>query len=102
MRIEIVREYMVKHTLNDAAISDRIDNEIKTVLRDRLGASLVESVDPLYPDDPAVPDMAYVPGRAGRDPADPHKNLRCRRRGTARQLPIVISTRWRSTGPSRA
>ncbi len=60
MRIGIVREYMVKHTLNDAAISDRIDDEIKTVLRDRLGATLVESVDPLYPDDPAVPDMAYT------------------------------------------
>ena len=60
MRIGIVREYMVKHTLNDAAISDRIDDEIKTVLRDRLGATLVESVDPLYPDDPAVPDMEYT------------------------------------------
>ena len=60
MRIGIVREYMVKHTLNDAAISDRIDDEIKTVLRDRLGASLVESVDPLHPDDPAVPNMEYT------------------------------------------
>ena len=60
MRIGIVREYMVRHTLNDAAISNRMDAEIKTVLRDRLGASLVESVDPLHPDDPAVPDMAYT------------------------------------------
>ena len=60
MRIGIVREYMVEHTPNDAAISERIDDEIKTVLRDRLGASLVESRDPLYPDDPAVPDMAYT------------------------------------------
>ena len=60
MRIGIVREYMIKHTLNDAAISDQIDNEIKTVLRDQLGASLVESVDPRYPDDPAVPNMAYT------------------------------------------
>ena len=60
MRIGIVREYMVKHTLNDAAVSDRIDTEIKSVLRDRLGASLVESVDPLYPDDPAVENMAYT------------------------------------------
>ena len=60
MRIGIVREYMVKHTQNDAAISDRIDNEIKTVLRDRLGASLVESVDPLHSDDPAVPNMDYT------------------------------------------
>ncbi len=60
MRIGIVREYMVEHTLNDAAISDRIDTEIKTVLRDRLGAALVESRDPLHPDDPAVVDMAYT------------------------------------------
>ena len=60
MRIGIVREYMVKHTLNDAAISDRIDDEIKAVLRDRLGATLVESVDPLHPDDPDVPDMEYT------------------------------------------
>ena len=59
MRIGIVREYMVKHTLNDAAISDRIDDEIKTVLRDQLGAVLVESVDPLHPDDPDVPNMEY-------------------------------------------
>ncbi len=60
MRIGIVREYMVRHTLNDAAISDRIDDEIRTVLRDRLGAVLVESVDPLYPGDPDVPDMEYT------------------------------------------
>ncbi len=60
MRIGIVREYMVQHTPNDAAISDRIDDEIKTVLRDRLGASLVESVDPLYPDDSGVENMTYT------------------------------------------
>ena len=60
MRVGIIREYMVEHTPNDAAIGERIDDEIKTVLRDRLGASLVESRDPLYPDDPAVPDMAYT------------------------------------------
>ena len=60
MRIGIVREYTVKHTVNDAAISDRIDDEIKTVLRDRLGAALVESRDPLHPDDPDVPDMDYT------------------------------------------
>jgi Asp-tRNA(Asn)/Glu-tRNA(Gln) amidotransferase A subunit family amidase len=60
MRIGIVREYMVKHVENDAAISDQIDREIKSVLRDRLGADLVESVDPLYPDDPAVANMRYT------------------------------------------
>jgi amidase len=60
MRIGIAREFMVKHTLNDAAISNQIDKEIKTVLRDKLGAELVESVDPMYPDDPTVPNMTYT------------------------------------------
>jgi amidase len=60
VRVGIVREYMVKHTPNDAAISDQVDAELKKVLRDRLGAELVESVDPMYPDDPGVPNMRYT------------------------------------------
>ncbi|MEE2840754.1 MAG: amidase family protein [Acidobacteriota bacterium] len=60
LRIAIMREYMVKHSQNDAAISDQLDNEIKVVLRDQLGAELVESVDPLYPDDRDVPNMKYT------------------------------------------
>jgi Asp-tRNA(Asn)/Glu-tRNA(Gln) amidotransferase A subunit family amidase len=60
VRVGIVREFMVKHTKNDVAISDQLDNEIKTVLRDKLGATLVESVDPMYPDDPTVPNMVYT------------------------------------------
>lgn len=60
MRIGVVREFMVRHTKNDVAISDQIDQEIKTVLRDKLGAELVESVDPLYPDDPSIPNMKYT------------------------------------------
>jgi Asp-tRNA(Asn)/Glu-tRNA(Gln) amidotransferase A subunit family amidase len=59
VRIGIVREYMVKHSANDAAMSDQIDQQIKSVLRDQLGAELVESVDPLYPDDPSIPNMTY-------------------------------------------
>jgi Asp-tRNA(Asn)/Glu-tRNA(Gln) amidotransferase A subunit family amidase len=59
-RVAIVREFMVKHVKNDAAISDQIDGEIKTVLRDKLGAELVETLDPLYPDDPAVPNLRYT------------------------------------------
>jgi hypothetical protein len=58
---------MVKHTKNDEAISDQIDREIKTVLRDTLGAELVESVDPLYPDDPAIPNMKYTFADAFRE-----------------------------------
>jgi len=60
LRVGIVREFMVKHVKNDEAISDQIDKEIKTVLRDKLGAELVESVDPLYADDPSVPNMKYT------------------------------------------
>ena len=60
IRIGVVREFMVKHTRNDAAISDQLDKEIKAVLRDKLGVTLVESVDPLYPDDPTVPNMQYT------------------------------------------
>jgi amidase len=60
MRIGIVREYMVKHAANDRAVSDQVDAEIKRVLRDELGAELVESFDPKYPDDPDVPNMTYT------------------------------------------
>ena len=60
LRIGIVREFMVKHTKNDVAISDQIDQEIKSVLRDKLGATLVESVDPMYPDDPTVTNLSYT------------------------------------------
>ncbi len=60
VRIGIVREYMVKHAANDRAVSDMIDAEIKKVLRDQLGAELVESKDPLYPNDPEIVDMTYT------------------------------------------
>jgi amidase len=60
MRVGIIREFMVKHTRNDVAISDQLDKEIKTILGEKLGATLVESVDPMYPDDPSVPNMKYT------------------------------------------
>ena len=60
MRIGIVREYMVKHAANDVAMSDLANAEITGVLGGRLGAPLVESVDPAYPDDPAVPNMTFT------------------------------------------
>ncbi len=60
LRVAIAREFMVKDTKNDVAISDQIDKEIKAVLRDKLGATLVETVDPLYPDDPTVPTIKYT------------------------------------------
>ena len=59
VRIGVVREYMVEHTDNDAAMSDLVNEQILRVLRDELGAELVESSDPEYPDDPSIPNMAY-------------------------------------------
>ncbi len=60
LRVGVVREYMVKHTKNDEAVSDLVNAEIKKVLRDQLGAEIVESFDPKYPNDPDVPDMTYT------------------------------------------
>lgn len=60
LRIAILREHMVTPTRNHVAISQQIDGEIKTVLRDALGAELVESITPDYPDDPDVPNLAYT------------------------------------------
>jgi Asp-tRNA(Asn)/Glu-tRNA(Gln) amidotransferase A subunit family amidase len=60
VRIGIVRENLVKPTVNDVAIVDHINNEIKKVLRDKLGAELVESIDPTLPDDPEIPNMEYT------------------------------------------
>src|SRR5690606_20234279 len=60
MRIAVVRSFMIKHTKNDEAISDQIVGEIKSVLRDKLGAELVEATDPKYPDDPSVPNLKYT------------------------------------------
>ena len=59
LRIAIVREHMVKTTHNHETISDQIDNEIKSVLRDQLGAELVETSAEGYPDDPNVPNLKY-------------------------------------------
>jgi Asp-tRNA(Asn)/Glu-tRNA(Gln) amidotransferase A subunit family amidase len=60
VRVGIVREYMVKHSRNDEAVAERVNEQIKYVLRDQLGAELVESMDPLYADDPAIPNMTYT------------------------------------------
>jgi len=59
IRIGILREHMIKRTPNHEAISDQMDREIKAVLRDRLGAELVESMTPGYADDPDVPNLRY-------------------------------------------
>jgi amidase len=60
IRLGVVREFMVKHTKNDEAIIDKINNEIKTILRDKLGAELVQSTDPKAELDPDIPVMRYT------------------------------------------
>lgn len=60
VRIALLREHFVKRTPNHEAISDQLDAEIKKVLRDQLGAELVELRDPDYPDDPDVPDATFT------------------------------------------
>jgi hypothetical protein len=59
VRIGILREHMVKRTRNHEAIIDQVTSELKTVLRDRLGAELVETLPPDYPDDPDIPNVKY-------------------------------------------
>jgi amidase len=55
MRIGVVRELMVKNNPADAAIIDGIDRELKVL--QSLGAEVVESTGPGYPDDPALANM---------------------------------------------
>ena len=59
MRIGIVRESMLKFpgVKADEPIIDAAAREIKTILGDYLGAKLLESVDPLWPDDPSIENM---------------------------------------------
>jgi len=60
MTVGVVREFMIKPNPNDVAINELNDAEIKRVLRDELGATLLESFDPMYGDDPDVDDMEYT------------------------------------------
>jgi len=60
MKIAIVRDHMVKRTRNHEAISDQTDREFKSILRDKLGADLVEVISPDYPDDPEIPNLTYT------------------------------------------
>ena len=60
MRIGIVRESMLTFpgTMADEPISQAAAKEIRAILGDYLGATLVESVDPLSPDDPSIENMS--------------------------------------------
>jgi Asp-tRNA(Asn)/Glu-tRNA(Gln) amidotransferase A subunit family amidase len=59
MRIGIIRESMLMYPGDKAGepIVSAAVKEIKSILGDKLGATLVESVDPLFPDDPDIPNM---------------------------------------------
>jgi amidase len=60
MRIGIVRESMLTFpgTMADEPISQAAAKEIRAILGDYLGATLVESVDPLWPDDRSIENMS--------------------------------------------
>jgi Asp-tRNA(Asn)/Glu-tRNA(Gln) amidotransferase A subunit family amidase len=59
VRIGVIRESMLKFPgiLADVPIADAAAKEIKEVLGERLGATLVESTDPLWQDDPDIENM---------------------------------------------
>lgn len=57
MRIGVLREYMV-HKEGGEIVSEGINKELK-VLKD-LGAEVVETLDPEYPDDPLYPNMEFT------------------------------------------
>jgi Asp-tRNA(Asn)/Glu-tRNA(Gln) amidotransferase A subunit family amidase len=57
MRIGVIRELMVKDNPSDAAVSDGINRELKVL--QQLGAELVETVDPQYPDDPSITNVTF-------------------------------------------
>src|ERR1700688_268322 len=60
MRIGIVRESMLTFpgVMAHPTISQAVTKKIKAVLGDYLGATLVESVDPLWPDDSTIENMS--------------------------------------------
>lgn len=66
VRIGVIRESMVTFPgiKADEPIAAAAAREIKEVLGGRLGATLVESVDPLWPDDPDIENMQTTYTRA--------------------------------------
>jgi hypothetical protein len=64
MRIGIIREFMVKHAKVDEPIVDAVAAEMKSMLGDYLGATLVESVTAGWVDDPETENMTTSFDRA--------------------------------------
>lgn len=59
MRIALLREHMITPARNHETITAQIEQEIKSVLRDQLGAELVETVAKGAKDDPEIPNLAF-------------------------------------------
>jgi amidase len=57
MRIGIMREFMIKHAKADEPIVDAAAAEMKRVLVQHLGATLVETTPPGWVDDPEIENM---------------------------------------------
>ena len=57
LRIGVIRALMVQEHPSDAAVSDGINRELKVL--QGLGATLVEDIDPRYPDDPSIENMTF-------------------------------------------
>jgi amidase len=57
MRIGVIRALFLKRTPGAAIVSDAVNEELKVL--QSLGAELVEDIDPGYPDDPSIPNMAF-------------------------------------------
>ena len=66
VRIGVIRESMLTFpgVKADEPIAQAAAREIKDVLGARLGATLVESIDPLWPDDPQIENMTTSYTRA--------------------------------------
>ncbi len=66
MRIGVIRESMLTFpgVKADEPIVQAATKEIKAILGDHLGATLVESVDPRWPDDPSIENMKTTYTRA--------------------------------------
>ena len=59
IRIGVIRESMLTYpgVKADEPIVEAAGREIKAILGEHLGATLVESVDPRWPDDPEIPNL---------------------------------------------
>lgn len=103
-RIGVVREFFITPNLNNVAINDLIDREVKTVLRNKLGATLVESIDPLCipttPRSPTCPSRSRTRSRGSW--ASTHPSSSSRPSAVHSSLPYRVTMSRRRTTWSRS